>query len=60
MVPSEQVARVLMPRSTPTIFSLAGHCLISSSIWMETNQRPACLDKVADSGIAPEGRWSVS
>src|SRR6266496_1027206 len=61
VIPSEQVASILMPRSTPIgVVAVGVGFSRSSSTWMETNQRPACSETVAESTFASVGMKSCS
>ena len=50
-----------MPRSTPiAVVAVGAGFSCSSSTWMETNQRPACSETVAESTFASVGMKSCS
>src|SRR6266487_3956940 len=56
VVPSESVASVLIPRSTPIAeVAVDGVASCSASTWIETNQRPAFSETVALSILASVG-----
>src|SRR5437667_683000 len=61
LFPSEQVASILMPRSTPiAVVAVGTGFSCSSSTWIETNQCPACSETVAESTFASVGMKSCS